>query len=327
MIFDYPDDFESRSFDLLSIGGLCLEQVVRLPDWPAPNQHRISILDLKMQPGGAAPNVAISATRAGGNVALIGKIGDDERGRELLQALHNEGVNVSYCCVEQNKPTTLQIVLTVRDDWSALLWTDPDLDFVPEDISEEVIRSARFIHLEGYGMFTDQQKATVEYAIRLASEARTLISVDAGTQMAYEQPDYLRGIMAQADIAFANLIEASYITGQENEVRIVEELTKLGPKVVVLKMGLRGSLVISQNQVTNVPAYKINVMDTVGAGDGMVAGMLLGLSKGDNFENSARRGAAVGALVCMGAGAVGNQFSKSDVERIMIDGETYGKET
>lgn len=326
MTLDFPADLATRPFDVLAIGGLCLEQAVCLPHWPIWNHRRIPILDLKVVPGGSAPNVAVFTARAGGRAAFIGKVGDDERGRELLEVLRREGVTITYCHLIKDRPTTFQIVLTVGDDWSALLWADPALDFVSDDVPAEAMRLSRFLHLDGYGMFTNQQKATVERAVDLAREAGTLVSVDAGTQMAVEQPNYLRRIMTQADIAFANLTEACHITGYVEESKIAKALETIGPSIVVLKLGRRGCLVITRSQVFRVPAFSVQVVDTVGAGDGLVAGMLTGLCRGESFDAAARRGAAVGALVCTGAGSLGSHFGEPEIERLLAEGETLGTE-
>lgn len=314
----------ARPFDVLVVGGACLEQVVRLPDWPAPGHRRSSIADLQITPGGSAPNVAVFAARAGARAAFIGKVGDDEHGRELLDALRREGVDASHSHTVAGRPTTFQIVLTVGDDWSVLLWADPALDFAPEDIPADALRLARFLHLDGYGMFTDQQKAAAERAVALAREAGMRVSIDAGTQMAVEQPNYLRRMMAQADIAFANLTEARHITGNAEEARVIEALQTLGPPVVVLKLGEFGAVVVAPRQLWRVPAFRVPVADTVGAGDGMVAGMLAGVCRGESLPAAARRGAAVGALACTGAGSLGSRFGQKEIEQLLTQGETHG---
>ncbi len=316
----------SRPLDLLVVGGVCLEQAVRLPNWPTPGHRRTSILDLHVTPGGSAPNVAVFAARAGARVAFIGKVGDDDRGRELLAVLQHEGVNTSSCHLVAGRPTTFQIVLTVSDDWSVLLWADPALDFAPEDVPAEALRQTRFLHLDGYGMFSDLQKATAERAVALAREAGALISIDAGTQMAVEQPAYLRRMMAQADMAFTTLTEARHLPGLAAEAEIVQALQSLGPSVVMLKLGDRGSVVITPQRVWRVPAFKVPVADTVGAGDGLVAGVLTGLCRGESLEGAARRGTAVGALACVSAGSLGSHFGQAEIEDLLKEGKTYGAE-
>lgn len=279
---------------------------------------------LHLTPGGSSPNVSVFAARAGAQAAFAGKVGEDERGSELLACLSREGVNTAYCHQVPGTPTTFQIVLTVQEDWSVLLLADSALDFGPQDVPVEAIRQARFLHLDGYGMFTDGEKAAMEQAITAARASGTLLSVDAGTQMAVEQPEYLRRLVARADVAFANLTEARLLTGGFEDAEVTEGMSKLGPKVVVLKMGERGAWVLTRSGATRIPAFRVRVVDTVGAGDGMVAGILAGLCRGEPVELAARRGAAVGALVCTGAGSLGSHFGETEIEELIATGETYG---
>ncbi len=314
----------ARPFDVLALGGVCWEQVVGLSEWPTPGHRRTSMTSVDLTPGGSAPNVSVFAARAGARAAFAGKVGVDDRGLELLACLNREGVNTSYAHAAPGSPTTFQIVLTVKEDWSVLLLADPRLDLGPEDVPTEAIRQARFLHLDGYGMFTDRQKAAMEKALTTAHASRTPLSVDAGTEMASEQPEYLRDLMAQADVAFANLTEARLLTGRTDDAEVIQSMSLLGPKLVVLKMGERGAWALTQSRATRIPAFRVRVVDTVGAGDGMVAGMLAGLCRGESVELAARRGAAVGALVCTGAGSLGSRFGETEIEELLAKGETYG---
>jgi len=314
----------ARPFDVLALGGVCWEQAVALTEWPPPGHRRTAMTSLHLTPGGSAPNVSVFAARAGARAAFAGKVGVDERGSELLACLSREGVATGYCNQVPGAPTTFQIVLTVQEDWSVLLLADSALDFGPQDVPLEAIRQTRFLHLDGYGMFTDMQKAAIEEALTAARASGTLLSVDAGTQMAMEQPEYLRGFMARADVAFANLTEARLLTGRAEDAEVIEGMSTLGPKVVVLKMGERGAWVLTPPGATRIPAFRVRVVDTVGAGDGMVAGTLTGLCRDEPVELAARRGAAVGALVCTGAGSLGSRFGETEIEELLATGETYG---
>jgi 2-dehydro-3-deoxygluconokinase len=316
-------DFANRAYDILSIGGLCLEQTVSLPDWPHSGHQQIPVLGLNIKAGGAAPNVAVFASRAGSRVAFIGKVGTDARGRDLLSALEDDGVNTSFCCRVAGKSTTFQIVLTVDDDWSVMLWNDPALDLMSEDIEAKAVRIARFVHLDGYNMFSDQQKEMVERTLSLAQEFGTQVSIDASTRMALEQPEYLYSIMSKADIAFANMTEARHLTRCDQKEDMITAIQAEGFRYFILKAGDRGAYAITENNFFFIPAFQVDVIDTVGAGDGMVAGVLSALVKGKDIREAVQEGAAVGALVCTGAGFLGRDFTRSEIDDILARGKTH----
>lgn len=92
------------------------------------------------------------------------------------------------------------------------------------------------------------------------------------------------------------------ITGCDQAENSADKLLKLGPKLITIKMGRKGCLVASSNEIIKVPAFKIKPLDTVGAGDAFAAGFLYGILKGLNARESAIIGNAMGAMKSMTIG-------------------------
>jgi sugar/nucleoside kinase (ribokinase family) len=322
--FRLPEHLASRPRDLVVIGTATVEQIVQVAWWPnAGGQENVPITRLALTTGGCGANVACFTGRAGGRVALIARVGTGENGKLMWEELLRSGVQTSFIRRLPNKDGDFIIILTSVDgDWTVLTRLDPDLTVRPEDVPvAPAFEETKFLHVDGFSAFSDTQKQAVERAIALARQAGALVSVDSSVPQAQIQPDYLASLLAQADIAFANEFEAMAATGAATLPEAVVRFQTLGPAVSVIKRGREGSLVVTHDQVSSVPAYSVDVVDTVAAGDAYIALTLLSLARGESLHTATLRGSAAGALACLGPGSLSSRFTLEDIEALIHTGQ------
>jgi 2-dehydro-3-deoxygluconokinase len=181
------------------------------------------------------------------------------------------------------------------------------------DLDEEAIREAGVLHLTGITpALGPGPTAVVHRAIEVARAAGTVVSFDLNYRSSLWSPAQARpalaAIVPQVDIVFAGLEEANLlISGEVVEPaggpwaggrEIAAQLADLGPDHVVVKLGEHGALARRAGEVTEVPAFPVTVVDSVGAGDAFVGGYLGSLVSGADTKVCLEMGARLGALVC-----------------------------
>lgn len=308
----FPDQITD---DIMVFGGSMIEQIVRIPEMPGLQQANVPLLDMAVLPGGSGGNVAVYAARLGQRVRLLDKWGQDEYTERLKSSLKEEGVNVRYCRVIPQVPSAFMIILTLPGgDWNGIVRLPAALSLLQEDLEPNQFQGIGALHFHGFCMRTTEERAGVSKAIELARDQGAVISIDASTPISEEQPEVLRGFFSQADLVFANQLEAQNVTGAKTLDGAAEGLMALGPQAVIVKLGSQGSVVVGSDFRFRVFAPAVDVVDTVGAGDALVAGTLSGLSQGQTLEKAVQRGTAAAALVCQGMGAQSKKFGLKEAE-------------
>src|ERR671923_1799665 len=100
---------QPSSSPIVVVGSLNLDLVVPVPHLPVPGETVLGS-DLFRNPGGKGANQAVAAARLGGSVSMVGRVGDDDAGRQLLDALRSEGVDVSSVAVDPSAPTGVALI-------------------------------------------------------------------------------------------------------------------------------------------------------------------------------------------------------------------------
>lgn len=321
--YSLPDTLSARPLDILAIGSLVMERVIQVERWPDPGgQDVVQVLSMTDTSGGCAMNVSCFTGRLGGKAAVISSIGDGQYSTIVWEELARSGVDTAYLARHPGKAGSLIIILSnPTGDWAVLDYIDPDLRLQVGDIpAVEAFARTEILHVDGFSFLSVGEKEPVLEAIRRAKKAGCFLSVDASVPAAKTERDFLELLFRQADIVFANLFEALSITRTQEVHAAVKALQQMGPQVAVLKMGMEGSYVITPEAVGYVPAYEVDVADTVAAGDAYIATMLLSLCNGLPLMDAAARGSAAGALACLGLGSLSSRFSQTDIDALLKRG-------
>lgn len=232
--------------------------------------------------GGATVNVAAGISRLGAASAFITVTGDDETSEFVRDELCKEGVDLSFAKLENNKRVSGVFVhLTEENDRIFHTYVDetPDIQVEPIDLSTEAFQDASALHICSGTMFQPIALETTRKAVRLAKTAGILFSVDANIRpLRWESEALCR----ETIMSFATEADVLKLTDEElfflTETATLEAgISKLAPyqiPVVLVTAGEMGTYAIIDGVLTHVGVEPVVPVDTTGAGDAFVAGIL-----------------------------------------------------
>lgn len=292
-----------------------------MPSLPAIDSHReIEICGRWQGVGGNGLNVAVHAARLGTDAALISKIPRDIW-PDVTAVLKSSGVDASLLVPEYDLPAP-DVILVTDDcgDYGVFVSDCTGLAFTPEDVSLFAELPALYVHIDGFSLGVSDvpsQGQAAQRWLNMAAKSPATLSMDLNRAICDSQPERVRRIILQADVLFANAYEATAVTDAGSTVEAARRFIDWGIPSVVVKDGGEGTICATAERVDHLPALDVSVADSIGAGDGVVAGTLSGLLRGLELHEAARIGSAVAALVCTGRGSQGADFGEPDVERLL----------
>jgi fructokinase len=235
--------------------------------------------------GGAPANVAVGLARLGISSAFMGQVGDEMFGHYLGATLAEAGVDVSPLRFTRAARTMLAFVsLAPNGEREFLFYRDPSADaiFSPADLDEAAIRRARLLHFGSISLIAEPSRAATLEAIGLARRHGLQVSYDPNLRLAL-WPDAgaaRRGIelgLRQANIVKIAAEEASFLTGTDDPLRGARSLWHGEMVLMVVTLGAEGCIWLTRDADGAVPGFAVEAIDTTGAGDAFMAGLLSGL--------------------------------------------------
>ena len=262
------------------------------------------IYDLKMEiiPGGSSANTVAGLAALGGKGAFVGRVADDDNGASYIAQTIGSGVE-SF--ITKGSGITGHAITFISPDLERTFATHlgAALDLSPDNVDESLISSSSLLHLEGYLFEADNLRQVCFKAMNAAKSAGTLVSIDLADPGLIERAGAVldEAVDNFADIVFVNESEALKFTGNSDE----EALHLLAERCsyAVVKLGERGSLIKTAGNTVKIPSYRVDVVNTNGAGDMYAAGILYGLAKGFDPEKAGRIGSYAASLVVASPGA------------------------
>lgn len=267
----------------------------------------------EQNPGGAPANVAACVARLGGGAAYIGKVGEDAFGRAMKESLKSRGVDVSGVKDTRFYPTALAFLLPEPDGGTRQSFyhsSTADVRLTASEVDLGLIDSARAFCYGSVSM-TDEPACTATLeAARYAHAAGKLCCYDPNFRPTLWQDQrvardsILRG-MQYASLLKLSRSEFAFVTqGAALEQGCKSLLREYNLTAVVVTLGDQGAFCSTLSYDVHVPAYRIAVLDTTGAGDAFVGGLLYRILR---FEKPLDRVSLAEMMVCLDfATAVGS---------------------
>lgn len=263
-------------------------------------------------PGGAPANVAVAVQKLGHPAAFMGQVGDDPFGHYLTGVLVNNGVDVAGITYSQEARTALAFVsLKLDGDRSFMFYRHPSADMLmrPEDLRLEVMEDKRIFHFGSISMIGEPSRSATLAAAQHALDRHMFISYDPNLRLAlWESADAAKaGMLTGFDYAHFVKIseeELEFLTGGAD----VTPLWRDHLQLIAITRGAKGATIYTRSTQYDVPGFSVNSLDTTGAGDAFVAGMLVGILENADYRDKlpqiTRFANAVGALTTTQKGAI-----------------------
>jgi ribokinase len=249
----------------------------------------------KLGPGGKGSNQAVAAHRAGADMILATKVGNDVFGRVALDFYENENMDTSYVFIDQEKETgTALIMVDEVSGQNQILVVSGACDHITDeeiDKLKKVIEESEFILLQ-----LEINMDAIEKVIEIAHQMGKTVILN--TAPAHELSDEL---LSKVDIITPNETEAEVLTGVKIQSEADAEkaavvLMQRGVKNVVITLGKSGVFVMTADKKKMIAPLKVKVVDTTGAGDAFNGGFVTALAEGMDIFEAAWFGNVVGSL-------------------------------
>lgn len=292
-------------------------------------------------PGGNAGNVAVGLARLGAAARLVGKIGADIHGRYLADFFAAEGVDMQFVCVDPKQPTAQCYVLTGRDgEHTFYNWPQPHAADMLEcgDIKAGALAGADLIHATGISLTLDPRRTAVLTTLESARQDGLVVCFDAcfpsGKSSQARQP--VETAMALAHILKVNERELALWSGASPGTSVEEMANvlfdKYRPVALAVTLAEKGSLIRTATGVIACPAFSVQAVNGVGAGDAFAAGLLKALSTAlggnlspgtvahlghDDWRRAGTYANAIGALACRSLSASAALPHEAEVQALM----------
>jgi ribokinase len=302
-----------KLIDVFVMGSINQDFVLRVERRPEPGET-VTNAGLSTHNGGKGANQASAAALLGASVAFLGRVGDDEFGEPLVRALREKGIDTSL--IERvPDASTGAAFITVTPDGENAITVAPGANrsLTPEDVdaASDAIGDAR--------VFVAQMEIpvqTVLRAVEVATEkgARALVNL----APTFEVP---RELLEKLDPLVVNEHEAAFLLGREVEgvdgaLSAALELLSSGPRSAVITVGEAVAVLATGESVEHLPAPKVDVVDTTGAGDAFVGALATRLAHGASLEEAVAYAVRAGAAAVTKEGAQGALPTPEVVETI-----------
>jgi ribokinase len=306
--------------NILVVGSLNADLVVQAPRFPQPGET-ISGNDLQIIPGGKGANQAVAAARQGAAVSMVGRVGKDSFGPELINNLKRNNVDTSHVQFDPDSSTgTAIIVVDAKGQNSIVLSPGGNGRVSDTDLESLSFSESNLLLL--------QLEIPIEAVLSAARHARASgIKVLLNPAPAYALPDEL---ISLPDFLLPNEGELSLLTNQPvNDIVSAEKAARIllerGAQNVIVTLGDKGALIVSRTQVTHIDTYQVNVVDTTAAGDAFIGGFASALLQNKSLEEAVGYGCACGALATTKFGAQPSLPMKEDVENFLSQAALLAK--
>ena len=262
-------------------------------------------------PGGDTSNAAVAAARQGANVAYVSAIGRDPAGDRFVALWDDEGVDHSAVKRSTSHPTAVYFVTHSARGHEFLYYraSSAAAAMTVADVPEALIAGARIFYTSGISQGISASAAdAVFHAIAVARRSGVTVAYDTNYRPRLwpvaRAAAVIHAAIAQCDIALPSLEDAQALTGLGSPDAICDHYLRLGPRLVVLKMGANGALLATPEGRVAIAPFACTPVDGTGAGDTFCGSFLARLIAGDAPEAAARYAGVAAALKTEGYGAV-----------------------
>lgn len=255
-----------------------------------PTENGIALKDVeqfKKVAGGAPANVSAAIAGLGGQAAMIGKVGDDPFGEYLIDMLKQKGVHTDYLLQSSRAKTALAFVSLQQDgERDFMFYREPSADMLLDktEIKREWFENAAIFHFGSISLINEPVRSATKEAIKLAHEKNVVVSFDPNVRLPLwgseeNAKEAILQQIPQSHIVKVSKDELFFLTNVTDEKEAVSQLMTGSVAFLVVTQGAGGCTYYTHNTTGHVSGVSVDSVDTTGAGDAFVGGLLYKLSQ------------------------------------------------
>ena len=302
-------------YDVITIFDTCVDLIVNLGDTiPEFDQKERWVDSFAVEMGGSNCIFACQSAKLGLKTTGAGVIGSDAFGKVVADGLLASGVDISHIKTDENLSTALGVLLTRKDDRAILTYSGTIGAADSTLITDSLLCSARHLHVGSYYLFSGLLH-DFPNILKRAKDFGLTVSFDTNWDPS-EKWILPEELLKYVDMFFPNENEAMFLTGKNNVKDAAFELSKKIP-IVAVKQGAEGGMVISGEQHIKRCPPKVQVVDTVGAGDSFNAGFVYAYLHGLELESCLNAGIYCGSMNTTRTGGTAGQVSLDELQKYL----------
>ena len=285
---------------ILCVGQLVADIIAAPVEYEKLGTDTEQVNSIEVHNGGDCMNVAINLAKLGVNVSFCGKVGDDPFGAYLTEVLQLYGVDTRGLTVTDKAATSSVIVLVNASGQRVFLYSGGANNLLCfEDVDDALLHECSHVHIGGTYLLPAMDGPGSAMLLKKAQQMGKTTSMDVTWDSSGRWLELIEPCLPFLDVFMPSENEASRICGTSLPQSMAAFLKSKGVKIVIIKLGSRGSYIESTQEQFYQPVFPADVLDTTGAGDSFTAGFLLKYLQGLSLRNCAEFATAVAAH-CIG---------------------------
>ncbi|WP_425538820.1 ribokinase [Microaceticoccus formicicus] len=295
---------------ILVVGSLNMDTTLSVDHLPQPGETILADM-LKTSRGGKGQNQAVAMSRLGSTVRMIGAVGKDEKGCDILKGLESEGVDVNGIIITDSPTGMASIYLDSKGNNSIVVYPGANFAIRPNDIKRnlEMFENIRYCVMQ-----LETPLEVVYKTLEICKEKNIITVLNPAPANIDFDDKYLNLI----DYLIPNETELSLLTGEElsesNMSLLASKLLQKGCKNVLITLGKEGSLLVNGSVEIKVESEEVEAIDTTAAGDSYIGGLVSSLANGYRIEEAMKFATKVAAITVTREGAIDSLPFKNEVK-------------
>ncbi|MBO3831802.1 MAG: sugar kinase [Candidatus Brockarchaeota archaeon] len=307
--------------DVLTIGEMLVEFIRKGRDLPHCETGEYA----GPFPSGAPAIFIDAASRLGLKSAIIGAVGNDDFGGLLKKRLANDNVDITHVFTREEYTTGIAFVTYFSDGSRRFVFNlrhSAAARIKPEDVDEDFVKMFRVLHIMGSTLSMHEEiRESCYRAVEIANRTGMIVTYDPNLRAELIEPWMIskisEKILEVAEVIMPSKAELYDLTGKRNLEEASKEIFKHGVKLLIVKIGDRGSIGISRQETVFEPAYIVPEVDPTGAGDAFDAAAVYGYLKKWGLREILEFANAAGALKVTRMGPMEVPEDISEIEHLI----------
>lgn len=305
---------------IVVVGSLNFDTSINVPHLPVTGETIIAS-KLSRHHGGKGANQAVAIARLGGQVSIIGAVGNDDHGHQIVDSLRKLGVGTAGLMLKDDATTGMAFVCVADNgDNNIIVYPGTNFQITKDDIERnlQLITAADYCLLQ-----LEIPSAIVRYVIAICNEHKVKVVFNPAPVSA----DFDDSILQNIDYFLPNETELAMVTGQkvtEDNIGVLcASLVDKGCANVIVTLGEKGSLLVNREKQEYFPAVKVKAVDTTAAGDSFIGAFTYRLALGDQIDEAIRFATKAAALTVTRRGAQDALPSLEEVNNLLVAGDKH----
>jgi len=288
---------------IIMLGDINVDNIWPVPSIPQPGRDGL-VDSVKMEIGGAILNSTIVLDGLGEWTIMLGCVGEDMWADHIRQALTKTRIDLNALQITNAANTGLDFILVTPDGERTMFgYRGANKLLDSKKIDASIFQGASLLHISGYALLEPPQNEAALRAVELAAENDIPVSIDTGLEPVIRNSEAFLEILPAMEICISGVAEVDHLSGAKSPQEAAEKLIAAGVNLAAIKLGKDGSLLMSANESVRCPIFKVNSIDTTGAGDAYSAGILYGYQQGLTLGATGMLASGLGALATTVDGA------------------------